>query len=157
MAANTKCKLINKLFTDSVKSAAKLSKKSTATKRKKVLQTIPLDITGRPKFPIKLGDLTVHSLGEVCYGLVLNILLSVMFADKKLIFVYWVFIDQKRQPLVLLWAASLYANYEWDVFNEVSLVIFLDQQFKGSLNVSQRLIWWVRVFIETKFFWTYLV
>ncbi|XP_054260828.1 transforming growth factor beta regulator 1-like isoform X1 [Macrosteles quadrilineatus] len=51
--------------TDSMKSASKAAKKSPATKRKKVLHTIPLDITGRPKFPIKLGDLTVHSLGEV--------------------------------------------------------------------------------------------
>uniref|UniRef100_A0A1B6JYI9 INO80 complex subunit E N-terminal domain-containing protein n=1 Tax=Homalodisca liturata TaxID=320908 RepID=A0A1B6JYI9_9HEMI len=51
--------------TDSLKSLSKGTKKSPAIKRKKVFQTIPLDITGRPKFPIKLGDLTVHSLGEV--------------------------------------------------------------------------------------------
>lgn len=33
--------------------------------RKKVVQQIPLDSTGRPVFPIELGGLTVHSLGEV--------------------------------------------------------------------------------------------
>lgn len=33
--------------------------------RKKVVQPIPLDSTGRPVFPIELGSLTVHSLGEV--------------------------------------------------------------------------------------------
>jgi hypothetical protein len=40
-------------------------KKSSATKAKKIVQPIPLDITGRPVFPIVLGGLTVHSLGEV--------------------------------------------------------------------------------------------
>ncbi|XP_021923314.1 transforming growth factor beta regulator 1-like isoform X2 [Zootermopsis nevadensis] len=29
------------------------------------IKPIPLDITGRPVFPIALGGLTVHSLGEV--------------------------------------------------------------------------------------------
>lgn len=107
------------MFTDSVKSAAKLSKKSTATKRKKVLQTIPLDITGRPKFPIKLGDLTVHSLGEVCYGL-----LSLKYFTNLLCDVYRqganVCIDRRCQPLVLLThLGSFYANDECVVFNEV--------------------------------------
>lgn len=32
---------------------------------RKVVQLIPLDIHGRPIFPISLGDLTVYSLGEV--------------------------------------------------------------------------------------------
>ncbi|XP_029050102.1 transforming growth factor beta regulator 1 [Osmia bicornis bicornis] len=32
---------------------------------RKVVQLIPLDIHGRPIFPIALGDLTVYSLGEV--------------------------------------------------------------------------------------------
>ena len=40
-------------------------KKSTTSKAKKIVQPIPLDITGRPVFPIVLGGLTVHSLGEV--------------------------------------------------------------------------------------------
>ncbi|XP_044733512.1 transforming growth factor beta regulator 1 [Chrysoperla carnea] len=33
--------------------------------KKKLVQPIPLDSTGRPVFPISLGDLTIHSLGEV--------------------------------------------------------------------------------------------
>lgn len=32
---------------------------------KKFVQLIPLDSTGRPIFPINLGDLTLHSLGEI--------------------------------------------------------------------------------------------
>ncbi|XP_071450770.1 transforming growth factor beta regulator 1 [Hetaerina americana] len=40
-------------------------KKTVTTKMKKIVQPIPLDITGRPVFPIVLGGLTVHSLGEV--------------------------------------------------------------------------------------------
>ncbi|XP_014204535.1 transforming growth factor beta regulator 1 [Copidosoma floridanum] len=32
---------------------------------KKVVQLIPLDVNGRPIFPISLGDLTVYSLGDV--------------------------------------------------------------------------------------------
>lgn len=32
---------------------------------RKVVQLIPLDVHGRPIFPIQLGDLTVYSLGEV--------------------------------------------------------------------------------------------
>lgn len=40
-------------------------KKSNTTKTKKIVHPIPLDITGRPVFPIVLGGLTVHSLGEV--------------------------------------------------------------------------------------------
>jgi hypothetical protein len=51
-------------FTESLKMNPKLKKGST-TKAKKIVQPIPLDITGRPVFPIVLGGLTVHSLGEV--------------------------------------------------------------------------------------------
>jgi hypothetical protein len=40
-------------------------KKSSTTKTKKIVHPIPLDITGRPVFPVVLGGLTVHSLGEV--------------------------------------------------------------------------------------------
>ncbi|CAD6241048.1 GSCOCG00009097001-RA-CDS [Cotesia congregata] len=32
---------------------------------RRVVQLIPLDINGRPLFPISLGDLTVYSLGEI--------------------------------------------------------------------------------------------
>jgi hypothetical protein len=51
-------------FTESLKMNPKV-KKSSTTKAKKIVQPIPLDITGRPVFPIVLGGLTVHSLGEV--------------------------------------------------------------------------------------------
>lgn len=34
-------------------------------KSKKLLHSIPLDNYGRPILPIVIGDLTVHSLGEV--------------------------------------------------------------------------------------------
>lgn len=40
-------------------------RKPSAKIRKKLVQPIPLDSTGRPVFPIELGNLTVHSLGEV--------------------------------------------------------------------------------------------
>ncbi|XP_063222929.1 transforming growth factor beta regulator 1 isoform X1 [Bacillus rossius redtenbacheri] len=40
-------------------------KKLNTPKAKKIVQPIPLDVTGRPVFPIVLGGLTVHSLGEV--------------------------------------------------------------------------------------------
>lgn len=41
------------------------SRKSSSKIRKKLVQPIPLDATGRPVFPIELGSLTIHSLGEV--------------------------------------------------------------------------------------------
>ncbi|XP_008552982.1 transforming growth factor beta regulator 1 [Microplitis demolitor] len=47
-----------------VKSKTKISTSGKAGS-KRVVQLIPLDINGRPLFPISLGDLTVYSLGEV--------------------------------------------------------------------------------------------
>lgn len=45
----------------------KSSKKSSSLcKKKKLVNSIPLDANGKPIFPIVLGDFTVHSLGEVC-------------------------------------------------------------------------------------------
>ncbi|RZF44455.1 hypothetical protein LSTR_LSTR002228 [Laodelphax striatellus] len=41
------------------------TKTSQSMKKKKLVSPIPLDITGRPIFPISLGDLKVHSIGEV--------------------------------------------------------------------------------------------
>lgn len=41
------------------------SRKTASKVHKKLVQPIPLDSTGRPVFPIELGSLTVHSLGEV--------------------------------------------------------------------------------------------
>nr|CAD7577538.1 unnamed protein product [Timema californicum] len=40
-------------------------KKTSTPKAKKIVQPITLDMTGRPVFPIVLGGLTIHSLGEV--------------------------------------------------------------------------------------------
>nr|CAD7454402.1 unnamed protein product [Timema tahoe] len=47
-----------------VKSNSK-PKKTSTPKAKKIVQPITLDMTGRPVFPIVLGGLTIHSLGEV--------------------------------------------------------------------------------------------
>ncbi|KAF5294012.1 hypothetical protein FQA39_LY13566 [Lamprigera yunnana] len=41
------------------------ARKSTSKVHKKFVQLIPLDQAGRPIFPILLGSLTIHSLGEV--------------------------------------------------------------------------------------------
>lgn len=41
------------------------ARKPSSKLRKKLVQPIPLDSTGRPVFPIELGSLTIHSLGEV--------------------------------------------------------------------------------------------
>ncbi|XP_039284820.1 transforming growth factor beta regulator 1 [Nilaparvata lugens] len=41
------------------------SKVSQSVKKKKLVAPIPLDNCGRPIFPIHLGDLKVHSIGEV--------------------------------------------------------------------------------------------
>ncbi|XP_017779250.1 PREDICTED: transforming growth factor beta regulator 1 [Nicrophorus vespilloides] len=41
------------------------SRKSNYKQRKKMVQPIPLDSNGRPIFPIELGSLTIHSLGEI--------------------------------------------------------------------------------------------
>ncbi|CAH0559913.1 unnamed protein product [Brassicogethes aeneus] len=46
--------------------SSKSRKSSSSSKnRKKIVQPIPLDNTGRPVFPIELGQLTIHSLGDV--------------------------------------------------------------------------------------------
>ncbi|KAJ8913425.1 hypothetical protein NQ315_017169 [Exocentrus adspersus] len=41
------------------------SRKTTSKNKKKIVQPIPVDNNGRPVFPLELGRLTVHSLGEV--------------------------------------------------------------------------------------------
>lgn len=46
-------------------SESKPKPKRTSKATRKVVQIIPLDVHGRPIFPISLGDLTVYSLGEV--------------------------------------------------------------------------------------------
>lgn len=52
---------IKLLFVLETKNKAKRYNKTA----RKVVQLIPLDVHGRPIFPISLGDLTVYSLGEV--------------------------------------------------------------------------------------------
>lgn len=46
-------------------STSKSRRPSVKSNKKKYVHPIPLDSTGRPIFPIDLGRLTVHSLGEV--------------------------------------------------------------------------------------------
>lgn len=54
------------IITDNTKkSSGAKSRKSSSKLRKKIVQPIPLDPTGRPIFPIELGSITIHSLGEV--------------------------------------------------------------------------------------------
>lgn len=46
-------------------SSSKSRRPSVKSNKKKYVQPIPLDNSGRPIFPIDLGRLTIHSLGEV--------------------------------------------------------------------------------------------
>ncbi|XP_023027800.1 transforming growth factor beta regulator 1 [Leptinotarsa decemlineata] len=41
------------------------SRKSSSKNRKKFVRPVPIDLTGKPIFPIELGRLKIHSLGEV--------------------------------------------------------------------------------------------
>ncbi|XP_035686283.1 transforming growth factor beta regulator 1-like [Branchiostoma floridae] len=50
---------------DSTKPAASSSAKKKKDSAKRVVRPIPLDPTGRPIFPVTLGELTVYSLGDV--------------------------------------------------------------------------------------------
>lgn len=52
-----------RVSTDGSETKNKTKRYNKTTRR--VVQLIPLDIHGRPIFPISLGDLTVYSLGEV--------------------------------------------------------------------------------------------
>ncbi|CAH1173688.1 unnamed protein product [Phaedon cochleariae] len=47
------------------KSSLLKTRKNTSKGRKKIVQPVPIDHTGKPIFPIELGRLTIHSLGEV--------------------------------------------------------------------------------------------
>lgn len=44
---------------------SKPKKSKTQASSKKTVPPIPLDNLGRPVFPLSIGDLTIHSLGEV--------------------------------------------------------------------------------------------
>lgn len=58
---------------------------------KKIVHPMPLDSMGRPVFPILLGELTIHSIGEVntvlpfnissSFSLLLNEFVFYMFSD----------------------------------------------------------------------------
>lgn len=52
-----------RISTDGSETKSKAKRHNKTTRR--VVQLIPLDVHGRPIFPIALGDLTVYSLGEV--------------------------------------------------------------------------------------------
>lgn len=52
------------IISDKKSSGLKI-RKSSSKSRKKFVQPIPVDQAGKPIFPIELGRLTVHSLGEV--------------------------------------------------------------------------------------------
>lgn len=52
------------MFLDKKSSGLKI-RKSSSKSRKKFVQPICVDLTGKPIFPIELGRLTLHSLGEV--------------------------------------------------------------------------------------------
>ncbi|XP_018579419.1 transforming growth factor beta regulator 1 isoform X2 [Anoplophora glabripennis] len=56
-----------KLHLESIERRSSLmkSRKNPSKNKKKIVQPIPVDNNGRPIFPIELGRLTVHSLGEV--------------------------------------------------------------------------------------------
>lgn len=47
--------------------SASSRKKKIQTCRKKIIQPIPVDSCGKPTFPIELGRLTIHSLGDVVF------------------------------------------------------------------------------------------
>ncbi|CAG9837551.1 unnamed protein product [Diabrotica balteata] len=49
------------------RSSSLKSRKSSSKGRKKIIQPVPVDHNGKPIFPIELGRLTVHSLGEVVH------------------------------------------------------------------------------------------
>ncbi|XP_043261048.1 transforming growth factor beta regulator 1 [Colletes gigas] len=68
IAFNSECSTPKKtakkrVSTDGTETKSKTKRYNKTTR--KVVQLIPLDVHGRPIFPIALGDMTVYSLGEV--------------------------------------------------------------------------------------------
>ncbi|KAH0956278.1 hypothetical protein HN011_006556 [Eciton burchellii] len=61
--ATTKKTVKKRVSTDGTESKSKTKRYNKSARR--VVQLIPLDVHGRPIFPIALGDLTIYSLGEV--------------------------------------------------------------------------------------------
>ncbi|XP_014234292.1 transforming growth factor beta regulator 1 isoform X1 [Trichogramma pretiosum] len=62
---STPKKIVKKRTPTEVSVEAKQKPKKNSKTARKVVQLIPLDVHGRPIFPISLGDLTVFSLGDV--------------------------------------------------------------------------------------------
>ena len=58
----------------------KPKKNRSAHGGKVMVPAIPLDLTGRPIFPLTLGDLTIHSIGEVCYHCISKAIKICVFA-----------------------------------------------------------------------------
>eukprot|EP00106_Octopus_bimaculoides_P001604 XP_014769046.1 PREDICTED: transforming growth factor beta regulator 1-like [Octopus bimaculoides] len=54
-----------KTVTELLEEKSKPKKAKTQASSKKIVPPIPLDPLGRPVFPLSIGDLTIHSLGEI--------------------------------------------------------------------------------------------
>ncbi|GAB1599004.1 transforming growth factor beta regulator 1-like [Argonauta hians] len=54
-----------KTVTELLEEKSKPKKTKTQISSKKIVPPIPLDPLGRPVFPLSIGDLTIHSLGEI--------------------------------------------------------------------------------------------
>lgn len=54
-----------KTVTELLEEKSKPKKSKTQASSKKTVPPIPLDNLGRPVFPLSIGDLTIHSLGEI--------------------------------------------------------------------------------------------
>lgn len=54
-----------KTVTELLEEKSKPKKSKTQASSKKTVPPIPLDSLGRPVFPLSIGDLTIHSLGEI--------------------------------------------------------------------------------------------
>ena len=59
----------------------KPKKNRSAHGGKVLVPAIPLDLTGRPIFPLRLGDLTLHSIGEVSNCCIVSLKTSVAQLD----------------------------------------------------------------------------
>ncbi|XP_057656308.1 transforming growth factor beta regulator 1 [Diorhabda carinulata] len=66
--SNSDKKSKKKIDSTERRSSGMKSRKSSSKSRKKVVQPVPVDHNGKPVFPIELGRLTLHSLGEVVYN-----------------------------------------------------------------------------------------
>ena len=65
----------------------KPKKGSKSQPTKKVIPPLLLDSLGRPVFPLNIGDLTIHSIGEVNLSLVLLYTVTYICSTLMLVFV----------------------------------------------------------------------